>query len=232
MGFILASKRHATTPRCITSSRRNSASRCFGVISKRERIALFRRLLVMHRGVVACLLLASMKPAVGFGTLGGSVQSLEASSRTSYYFEPCEYNCDPNKGQKEQNFCCENCNGGKPISQGEYDVQQCKTEHGPCRKKCSATSWSSIEYCCDYCNGGKDHYAGGTDNAQQCKEQNLPLMCSSDTCTPAVLEAVANGKSCIRRIEWLMRKREMSEADACAKVADEEYPDICGDCSP
>jgi endo-1,3(4)-beta-glucanase len=53
-----------------------------------------------------------------------------------------------------------------------------------------------------------------------------------ETCTNDVLNRSAEGPTCKDRITWLMRERNMSEWDACWQVAGEEYPDICGECSP
>mmetsp|Transcript_39783 Transcript_39783/g.95737 ORF Transcript_39783/g.95737 Transcript_39783/m.95737 type:complete len:538 (-) Transcript_39783:1646-3259(-) len=54
-------------------------------------------------------------------------------------------------------------------------------------------------------------------------------MCRCASCTEAVLKSIANGYSCVSRINWVIKNNALSEADACKLVAD-EYPSICGLC--
>lgn len=57
-------------------------------------------------------------------------------------------------------------------------------------------------------------------------------MCICASCTASVLDNIADGHSCRDRINWVANNLNMSERQACAKVAD-EYPSICGQgCDP
>ena len=60
--------------------------------------------------------------------------------------------------------------------------------------------------------------------------------CACDTCTEDVWNRNANGHTCRVRIEWLQSSAAVAvggpfpEAEACRKIGQEEFPDICGPC--
>jgi hypothetical protein len=66
-----------------------------------------------------------------------------------------------------------------------------------------------------------------TKNATKLVDCGIP-----DTCTDEVLNADAKGSSCRARIFWLMSTLGYSEARACHRVADGEFPKTCGPCDP
>lgn len=57
------------------------------------------------------------------------------------------------------------------------------------------------------------------------------MLCAS-TCTAEAGAALAFGHSCADRIRYLRTEENLSEAAACHKVAELEFPDTCGACSP
>lgn len=59
-----------------------------------------------------------------------------------------------------------------------------------------------------------------------------PAKCGCTSCNNDVLNSIADGFTCGSRINYVVNVLSMSETDACSLVADEEYPDICGDCDP
>jgi len=59
--------------------------------------------------------------------------------------------------------------------------------------------------------------------------------CTCQSCTDTVWNRLAAGNSCGDRIQYLARDESHlypTETDACFRVADIEYPDICGSCNP
>ena len=57
--------------------------------------------------------------------------------------------------------------------------------------------------------------------------------CGCRACTDQILDMDADGYSCRSRIDWLQNVSGYSERDACIKVSNEEYPNICGpSCDP
>jgi len=52
------------------------------------------------------------------------------------------------------------------------------------------------------------------------------------TCTDAVLDNVAGKYTCRERIAWLIDSMRKSQWEACAAIADIEYPYECGGCNP
>ena len=71
-----------------------------------------------------------------------------------------------------------------------------------------------------------------------------PSTCGVSSCTEAVLNTLAPAVfsdtlwgrqpqfSCGARIAWLVENLNMTEGEACRKVARREYPQECGGCSP
>ena len=51
------------------------------------------------------------------------------------------------------------------------------------------------------------------------------------TCTQSVLQTVANGRTCARRINRVMNEGGLSERDACREVG-KDFPNECGACEP
>lgn len=59
------------------------------------------------------------------------------------------------------------------------------------------------------------------------------ITCGCDECTPAVLATLAGPYPCGDRIRYLMNDLGYTEANACRKVAGEEFPTVCGPmCNP
>ena len=64
---------------------------------------------------------------------------------------------------------------------------------------------------------------------------SIPYPCTCPSCTDTVWNQLAAGFSCGDRIEYLQSNEANlypSERDACIRVADMEFPDLCGDCNP
>lgn len=57
-------------------------------------------------------------------------------------------------------------------------------------------------------------------------------MCGCVSCTQDVLDRDANGYACGARIDWVIANTDLDEAGACALVAGDEFPSICGGCDP
>ena len=61
----------------------------------------------------------------------------------------------------------------------------------------------------------------------------IPSPCGCKACTDQILDTDAGGYSCRARIEWLQNVSGYTERDACIKVANEEFPGVCGpSCDP
>jgi len=56
--------------------------------------------------------------------------------------------------------------------------------------------------------------------------------CGCASCTQEILDRDANGYPCGGRINWVVANTELDETGACAVVAGEEFPSVCGDCDP
>jgi len=54
--------------------------------------------------------------------------------------------------------------------------------------------------------------------------------CGCDSCTPQVLDTLADQYSCGSRINWVISNLGLTESDACKMVGDDEYPTVCGAC--
>lgn len=52
------------------------------------------------------------------------------------------------------------------------------------------------------------------------------------TCTKQSLNNIAGGHSCQERIMWLQKTDDLSQKDACSKVAGVEFTDVCAGCDP
>jgi len=56
--------------------------------------------------------------------------------------------------------------------------------------------------------------------------------CGCSSCVESVWNTDASGFSCGERIGYLIKSQDMSERDACARVAGVEFFDVCGACDP
>lgn len=123
--------------------------------------------------------------------------------------------------------------------------QQMKSEYDACHQI------AAIEFP-DVCGGCNPDGAESSENNSTFLEEDLfdgeedifseletatitprGLTCNQpSTCTADVLRSLAGTYPCGDRIHWLMTTKGMSEEDACAVIAVQEFPDICGGCNP
>ena len=56
--------------------------------------------------------------------------------------------------------------------------------------------------------------------------------CCPMTCTESIMEKSVGMFSCKKRIQWVMTTYALTLRDACVRVAQVEYPQVCGSCDP
>ena len=70
-------------------------------------------------------------------------------------------------------------------------------------------------------------------NEQEEHDRQLrPILCGCLSCDAAAWQKIAGDYSCGARITWLQTTQNLSEREACTKVAGAEFPNDCSPCNP